>query len=125
MPNSALSRETRVRVTKDPEKRKAASRRWKARHPEQAKKSDRQSKLKRTYGITVDEYNQLLEFQERGCAICGKKPDDCARRLHVDHDHETDAVRGLLCSNCNTGLGVFKDSPVLLRKAIEYLAARG
>lgn len=60
-----------------------------------------------------------LESQKT-CAICSRAP---RARLHIDHNHKTKQYRGLLCDNCNLGLGHFKDSPALLAKAIEYLRA--
>lgn len=75
--------------------------------------------LKRRYGITQEDFNKILEQQQGACAICdtgaGEKP------WHVDHDHSTGRVRGILCHSCNTGLGNFKDDPEVLRKALEYL----
>lgn len=68
------------------------------------------------YNLTVEEYNDLLTAQDHRCKIC-----DRARDLSIDHDHITGKVRGLLCTPCNTSLGVFGDDPVLLIKAIEYL----
>ena len=59
----------------------------------------------------------MMVEQANGCAICGNSD----KRLHVDHDHATGKVRGLLCMECNVSLGKFKDSPELLRKAIVYL----
>lgn len=56
--------------------------------------------------------------KQKSCAICGKPP---RARLQIDHNHKTGKYRGLLCDNCNIGLGHFKDSPELLRKAIDYL----
>lgn len=74
------------------------------------------------YGITADDYNRLLELQSGKCAICGTKIGDThGNRLYVDHDHKTNKVRGLLCSACNFGIGKFKDSPELLKKAAIYL----
>lgn len=65
-------------------------------------------------------YEDFVEDRGEFCFICGSPPD--TRRLHVDHCHKTERVRGLLCLNCNTGLGKFKDDPTLLQKAIDYLA---
>lgn len=76
------------------------------------------------YGISVDEHQQMLAKQEGLCAICRKPPAMTARtsqRLHIDHDHETGKVRGLLCDRCNVGLGHFRDSSKLLAAAITYL----
>ncbi len=85
----------------------------------------RWTKLKHKYGITVDQYDQLLAEQGGGCAICGVAGPEAARWgvLVVDHDHETGKVRGLLCSNCNCAIGLLGDSPELLTKAAGYLSA--
>jgi hypothetical protein len=71
------------------------------------------------YGWTVERYNEVLEEQDYRCKICGKYPNKTA--LAVDHCHETGKVRGLLCTKCNTGLGLFCDSPELLIKAFRYI----
>jgi len=76
---------------------------------------------KHTYGITKNQVLAMSTAQHNSCAICGKPQE---RRLHIDHDHKTSAVRGLLCARCNTGLGVFKEQPELLRKAAFYLESR-
>jgi len=78
--------------------------------------------LARKYGITQVEYDEMLAEQGGKCAICGSAQSG-KRRFHVDHDHETDMVRGLLCSKCNTGLGLFGDDPRRLNDAIAYLDA--
>jgi Recombination endonuclease VII len=72
--------------------------------------------LRRRYGITAEEADALLEGQGGVCAICKAAPAG-----HVDHDHETGAVRALLCFNCNGGLGQFKDDPFLLHVAAFYV----
>lgn len=66
-------------------------------------------------------YDSLLEKQNGCCAICGKSEKDNGQRLAIDHNHSTHQVRELLCRNCNTGLGAFKDDEVLMSKAIEYI----
>lgn len=81
--------------------------------------------LQKTYGISLEEYDRLLEAQDNGCAICGKTPEENGQRLAVDHNHDTGEVRGLLCSQCNTGIGNLGDSPDRLRLAIRYLEQRG
>ena len=75
--------------------------------------------LKRTYGISLEEYESLLESQDNVCKIC--KTEKIGKHLAVDHDHKTGKIRGILCENCNRGLGMFKDSPELLQNAIQYL----
>lgn len=77
--------------------------------------------IRRTYGITLEEYYELIDFQGGGCAICGKALEKNGRRLSIDHDHQTGRVRGVLCSPCNQGLGQFKDNVESLEMAIEYL----
>lgn len=66
------------------------------------------------------------KHQQRGlCAICGGRPTEKkSKRLHVDHEHGTDKFRGLLCGRCNRGLGMFKDSSLLLRTAALYVEGR-
>jgi hypothetical protein len=73
------------------------------------------------YGITRDQYNEMLAKQDNLCAICGKHASDSHKGLHVDHCHETKKVRGLLCSACNIGIGMLKHNGTILRKAMEYL----
>lgn len=75
--------------------------------------------LKRKYGIGLLEFYVLSELQNHSCLICRETPTD--RALDVDHCHTTGEVRGLLCSACNTGLGLFKDNPDSLITALEYL----
>jgi len=81
--------------------------------------------LKRNYGITLAEYDTMLEQQEGCCKVCGTDEPGGQGRFHVDHNHTTGKVRGLLCSECNTGLGKFKDSPTVLLKALAYLLEQG
>ena len=84
--------------------------------------ADRKSYLKRKYGITIEQYDAMLEAQGGGCFICGRPPRDDIS-LHVDHDHSTNKVRGILCFCCNNALADFKEDPQLLQKAVTYLAA--
>ena len=81
----------------------------------------RNNHLKSIYGIDELEYRRMYERQRGVCAIC-KHPESIeGRSLCVDHSHVTGDVRGLLCSNCNRGIGLLKDSPELLRNAFHYL----
>ncbi|MGV1049176.1 MAG: endonuclease VII domain-containing protein [Solirubrobacterales bacterium] len=81
----------------------------------------REARLKQKYGIDIPEYERLLVQQHGRCAICGIAADDARSRLRVDHDHDTGAVRGLLCDNCNIGLGHFADNAERMAAAIAYL----
>ena len=74
----------------------------------------------RMYGISVEDYEQMLEEQNGGCYICGKKPEG-KRALDIDHDHTTGKVRGLLCSSHNRALGLLNDDISLMLKSVEYL----
>ena len=76
--------------------------------------------LQRSYGITLDEYNEMSHNQKGCCAICGKHVLETGT-LCVDHNHDTGAVRGLLCNNCNKGIGFLGDNLDRLRRATEYL----
>lgn len=83
----------------------------------------RDAHLKRTYGISLAEFNRMLLAQGKTCACCGK---DEAGGKHnqwcVDHDHVTGAVRQLLCKDCNIVLGIVEDSPEHLQRLINYIA---
>lgn len=98
-----------------------AQQRWRDRNPGYA----REIAYRRKYGLTVAGYEALLEKQHGKCAICGKVPDVLAKhtqnRLQIDHSHVTGAVRGLLCPDCNRGLGSFRDDRDAMSRAIAYL----
>ena len=74
-------------------------------------------KLNKQYGITPEQYTTMLANQESKCAVCG----NTMTNPHIDHCHTTGKVRGLLCINCNQGLGKFKDDIDKLQHAIDYL----
>lgn len=81
----------------------------------------RNKQLLKRYGITIMEYDKLLISQNNSCAICKTHVSELSKRLAVDHCHTTKKVRGLLCYNCNTGLGRFKDDTNIMSEAISYL----
>lgn len=88
----------------------------------QSKEWKRARHLKKTYGITVEIFGEMLAAQGGGCAICAVKECPSHREnLSVDHDHETGVVRGLLCHHCNLLLGYAGDSVERLKQAIAYL----
>lgn len=88
-------------------------------------KVDKNSKLKKAYGISLQDYNELLTKQNGKCSICGVDNNGYYRKklraFAVDHCHTTNKIRGLLCSDCNTGIGLLKDNIDLLNNAIKYL----
>jgi hypothetical protein len=90
----------------------------------------RKQHLKRKFNMTEEDYLQKYLDQGGVCAICGGPPNGVTKfymgnNFSIDHDHKTGEVRGLVCQSCNHGLGCFKDSPVLLQKAIDYLVSWG
>jgi hypothetical protein len=90
---------------------------WKKEHPF----AYRSRQLKRKYGITIEGYNLILKEQNFSCAICKSGKPGGMGSFPVDHDHKTGKIRGLLCNQCNFGLGAFKDNEDILLKAINYL----
>lgn len=111
------------------EKKRLALAAWAARNPEKVKaqqhRNDHVRRLRRL-GLTLQQYESMLEAQGGFCAICGQVESDetgsgRSKRLAIDHDHTTGEVRGLLCSNCNKGLGNFQDDLGILESAYVYL----
>ena len=91
---------------------------WKKANPDKVR-----SHNLRRYGVTVEQYEQMLKAQKGGCWVCGSTPKK--RRLHVDHSHKSGKIRGLLCHRCNRGLAWFSDKSERLRRAAEYLEQNG
>jgi hypothetical protein len=110
---------------KNKDKWAEAAKRMMEKDPERVKMYKRKWRLKTQFGITLDEYDRLLKVQNNTCAICGSDHNEEEKGLFVDHNHQTGAVRGLLCSSCNTALGLFRDSPSLISNAFSYLNERG
>ncbi len=82
----------------------------------------RRNNLRRQYGLTLEDFEELLRTQNGRCAICNSEsPGKRSKNWHVDHDHATGVVRGILCSHCNIALGNFGDDIERMRKAIEYI----
>ena len=108
---------------KNREKIRERTRQWRKDNPEKM----RAYKLKHRTGLTLDEYDAILEGQQGVCAICKNELPKRIKRggqvklFCVDHDHETGKVRGLLCDDCNLMLGFAKDRIETLQAAIEYL----
>jgi hypothetical protein len=97
-------------------------RRWQAKPgvKEKLAPGKRAFNLKDKYGLTVEQYDAMLEAQGGVCATCGK-PCDRRKRLAVDHAHETRKVRGLLCERCNLALGLLGEDPETISRMAEYV----
>jgi len=92
------------------------------RYYQKNKDKDKNSKLKIKYGITLEQYEVMLEQQKGCCKICKTPQNELKRNLAVDHCHNTGQIRGLLCHKCNTLIGSAKESKEILLKVIEYLS---
>lgn len=112
-----------------PECKECTSAYHKVNRPKYAGGVSRKYSLKKNFGITPEQYDQMLISQGGRCKICGGSESASGRWdsnfLCVDHDHVTGEIRGLLCHPCNTGLGFFKDDTGRLEAAINYLKQRG
>lgn len=115
------------------------NREWRKNNREKSRESNRKSHSKpsykhrkrelyyqSTYGISINEYDKTLLNQNDKCVICGyMKILNHRNHLYIDYDHKTNKVRGILCDNCNKGLGHFKDSVDIMKHAIKYLQENG
>lgn len=122
-----ISRESKARSkAKNPEewrrKSRERSRDYFARNRERQLNYNRKANLKRHYGMAVEEYESMRAAQGGCCAICGIDSESSLfKRLYVDHDHDTQIIRGLLCYRCNASLGQFGDNLKGLQKVLDYL----
>lgn len=111
---------------KNPEKRKAQIDRANQRRKEKEYYNKNRNIIKnnyliRNYNITLEQYNELLRKQNGTCAICKAEKCSTKKDFAVDHCHDTGKIRGLLCKDCNIGIGMFKDSIEFIKAAKEYL----
>jgi len=90
-------------------------------HRKKIREKAKTSYLQKTYNISLEDKKNLLILQLSKCAICKKKL-ELKSTTHIDHDHTSGKIRGILCHNCNRGLGYFKDNPRFLKTAIKYLS---
>ena len=123
----------KARTALDPQANRDRVRKWQQENPDrlnayqreyssrpERKLADREGYLKRKYGMTLADYDGMFAAQDGVCAICGEaRPEE--RALHVDHDHETGVIRGLLCFRCNNALGDFREEYELFQRAADYL----
>lgn len=97
-----------------------ANKSWVKRNPEKA----RGYLLKRKYGLSVEVVREILSVQQHRCAIC-TRPLNLLKTGHVDHDHKTGVVRGILCGSCNRAIGLLQDDPFIISEAAAYLENSG
>lgn len=114
---------SRKRYLADPERFRAEQR-----QRDQATQPQRRAKqLAQRYGLTLEQYEALWQRQDGRCAVCRRELVEGAGRTRatcVDHDHDTGAVRGLLCQTCNRALGLLGDNLEVVRRALDYLQTR-
>lgn len=95
---------------------KTCEKEYKKKYTVENKEKYKELKRRWVYGLPLGSYDKMLEEQNNKCAICMER-----KSLVIDHDHKTGNVRGLLCMSCNSALGKFKDSELILASAIRYL----
>jgi hypothetical protein len=95
---------------------------WQSDNPEKYKRSYRNATLKKKYGITLEEYEAMLEAQGYRCLICNDKLMP-GFKTHVDHNHVTGRVRGLLCHPCNVAIGFMREDVRIVKRILGYLEA--
>lgn len=110
--NEKIKKETSVKRNLNRSEVNENARIWGSKNRDKIKNS----RLKAKYGITLKQFNLLLENQNFHCLFCPEK-----KALGLDHCHFTERIRGILCRKCNAGLGMFRDSTILLKRAIQYL----
>jgi hypothetical protein len=94
---------------------------WNAANKQRAYEIRRRSHLKTLYGISLEQYNDLLQEQNGLCAICSRHHSEFKLPLNVDHNHRTNEIRGLLCNYCNRGLAAYHDKSHYFHNAAVYL----
>ena len=112
---------------KNKKKYKDKASRWKIDNAQRKKILDRQYHLKHKYGLSIEDYESMLELQQGLCALCGR-PETCkanfndgTKLLAVDHCHETGEIRGLLCTACNTAIAKLGDTAESIERVLRYM----
>ena len=119
-----IQNRSKERIKENPE-RLGKLRGWQKQYREKNRQALSDGERQRRFGITPERYSELLKSQNGTCAIC-KQPETATRlgkvkALAVDHCHQSGAVRGLLCADCNTGIGKLKENVDIFQSAIQYL----
>lgn len=108
-------------IPENREKRKLRQKIYRNNHLQRRRGIENNSQFLHRYGITKFDVEKILKKQRYKCKICGKIKPDLKQLFHLDHNHKNIKIRGILCPNCNKGLGFFQDNISLLQKGIEYL----
>lgn len=116
-----IRKQQKKRYSKNAQKMRAKQREYNLAHPEISRKIN----LKKKYGITQEHYNLMFEQQGGVCLVCGKPETatykESVKCLAVDHNHQINKIRGLLCQRCNTALGLLNENPVVIKSLLEYI----
>lgn len=112
-----LAEQLRRDTPENREKARKKTREWYKLNKDKAK----DTRFKKKYNISLEDWDHMFEVQGGRCAICKTHQADLEKSLCVDHDHDTGEVRGLLCHTCNRALGLLKDRKDILLAAVEYL----
>lgn len=105
----------------------AYQKKWRLSFTEEREERRLNTCMKWKFGITIEDYKRMSQEQNGVCAICGKPETildprrGILKRLVIDHDHDTGKIRGLLCHNCNSGIGMLQDKQEIVQKAADYL----
>ncbi len=122
-----LKQQSKKHYSENSEYYKEKARCWKASNAVKKKILDRKYHLKHKYGITIEQYESMLESQNGLCKLCGKPEwikanfSEDIRLLSVDHCHDTGRIRGLLCGNCNTAIGILGDTEQSIERVYKYM----
>jgi hypothetical protein len=115
-------KKARERYAKHPEYFAPLMKEWQANNRDKCNRSKNKCILKKLYGMTPEDRIEMSKKQGDVCKICGRpNSGNKGKYLHIDHNHVTGKVRGMLCNNCNTMLGMAKDDQFVLHNAIAYL----
>lgn len=114
---SCVSTKRKNYYQKNRKKLDAMGRRWRKANRDKTRLIGRRARVKSKYGMSLETY---LDMKKKPCGICGKKPKN-KKHIHIDHCHDTNKIRDVLCSTCNIGIGMLRHSTQLLHKAILYL----
>ena len=109
----------------NPERHKARQEKCRKANPEKYKATNRRNHLRRRFGITPEKYEEMLQWANYSCEICGVHMSEEKQSLAVDHCHETGKLRGLLCKTCNSAIARLGDTYETVKRATDYLKERG